>query len=176
MVRVVQDSLEIARYAGNGGLPLRLDVDLSSSLERLHTDAPLRIELDVESVGGSRADAAELVPLTMNRLDRASGEVTAERELYYFPTRLPHRDSITTFIERYRNRLRDYAIVAYGNSLEIEEALSNLQRYVSDGGLPNPRIERRDLLYRAYTPERVWYSQLVAVTLRYALPESSGQR
>lgn len=176
MVRVVQDSLEIARYAGNGGLPLRLDVDLSSSLERLHTDAPLRIELDVESVGGSRADAAELVPLTMNRLDRAFREVTAERELYYFPTRLPHRDSITTFIERYRNRLRDYAIVAYGNSLDIEEALSNLQRYMSNGGLPNPRIERRDSLYRAYTPERVWYSQLVAVTLRYALPESSGQR
>ncbi|MCX8051134.1 MAG: hypothetical protein N3B17_04480 [Chlorobi bacterium] len=167
-IRLWQDSTDLALRSGTGGLPLRIDVELAQHSERLRTDLPLRVRLDVESTSGNRVWAEEQIPIETSPLSRAAdGEHTATVEYFLFSTGHLTTEQAERLATRYRHRLRDVAIVLYGNSLELDDALRRTVSVLRQAGFPDPRIERHEALYRPFTPERARYSTMIAVQIRY---------
>jgi hypothetical protein len=170
-IRVWQDSLEIARYSGSGGLPLKLDVDLSTFVDRLRPNVPLLVELEAISTRGTRAVAHEHVPLAVLESHQPNPERVAEVEVFYFPTALPTKEALSELAERYRSTVQECVIVAHGTMPGVTSAAERLAAMLTDAGFPPPRIEQEELLYHPSTPERVQYSQLLLLRIRYAVQD-----
>lgn len=167
-IRLWQDSNDLVFRSGRGGLPLRIDVELALQSERLRTDLPLAVRLDVESTSGHRAWAEEHIPLEHMPLTSPDHhDHIAIAEYFFFPTeRLPSQVAHALAAE-YRTRLRDLVIVLYGSSGELDDAAAQLRQQLVNAGFPPPRIERRESLYRPITPERTLYGMMLAVELHY---------
>ncbi|MDZ7379343.1 MAG: hypothetical protein ONB06_08350 [candidate division KSB1 bacterium] len=167
-IRLWQDSTDLVFRSGRGGLPLRIDVELALQSDRLRTDLPLTVRLDVESTAGNRAWAEERIPIEYVPIASAGQhDQVAIAEYFFFPTdRLPSQAARALAAE-YRARLRDLAIVRYGSSLELDDAAAQLQQQLVSAGFPPPRIERRESLYRPITPERALYGKMLAVEIHY---------
>ncbi|MCS7000647.1 MAG: hypothetical protein RML15_06965 [Bacteroidota bacterium] len=168
VIRLIQDSTDIAIRTGRGGLPLRVDVDLASYGERLKPGRPLLVRLEVESTAGSRAWAEELIPLEFAHLNTLQqSERTAVAEYFLFPSDQLSADSARALAARYHGRLEEVTIVAYGNSPAVEEAIRSTTTALIQAGFSAPRVERHEPLYRPFSPERKQYSELIAIQLRY---------
>lgn len=168
-IHLAQDSLEIARRSGNGGLPLKLDVDLSPYGDRLRPDVPLLLDLEAIGAHGTRAVAREHVPLTMLSLHQPDAARVAVVEAFYFPTALPTKEALEELAERYSTRVQECVIVAHGTMPEVTSAAHTLAKMLVEAGFPPPSIEQQELLYQPSTPERVQYGQLLVVRIRYAV-------
>lgn len=163
-IRLWQDSLEIARRSGSGGLPLKLDVDLSTFADRLHPDAPLLLELEAISTRGSRAVAQEQVPLAFQQ---PSAQRSAEVEAFYFPAALPTNEALLELAERYRSTLQECTITAHGSTSDVSSAAQILREMLVEAGFPPPSIEQQEELYQPITPERAQYARLLVLRIRY---------
>jgi hypothetical protein len=165
-VQLRQDRTTLALHQGSGGLPLRLDIDLTEHADRLRDDQPLVAEVNLESTDGTEVSAQTTIPI-----ERESGAAEAAEtvvEYFFFPVARPPAAFASSLAAMYLHRLRDVAITAYGNSLEHRDAVTYLERLLTSAGFPSPRVQIQELLYRPITPERIVYGNMIAVHLRVA--------
>ncbi len=159
-----QDSTILALQQGSGGLPLRVDIDLSPHAERLRSDRALVAQLQAESIQGNYVKAETLIPIEPLSGERQMPRSTIEH--YFFSTDRPSAAFVRELAQQYRQRLRDIAIVMYGSSLETKDAADYLRRALLQAGLPEPRIEQQEALYRPITPERILYGNMLVLRIR----------